>query len=441
MLLDEKSGKFNPTNARATLPGPGLGLCAFDFNKDGAEDLFVTTHDEACFFFASTGGLVAGPTYSNPGMMGPVALLNSPRDSRPDLVALNENKKARIFRPAGSDPRLGLRNPWAPLQTARRNLKVRHATWHRSSRSILMKTHRHIRVAAGLLLAVALAGGARAANTNVSVEDLPRHVYDGANGVKVVMIHYAEQNWTEVDPVAIFGEKDSPFKEICFEAKFDAFTGQAGIKLVGVHGTIQFEDRSKRKAAPELKALDNVWVCGTLQVADDGRTQQMLIYDLLKLPPDAQRFENRFQTLEHSGSAQGLIDLGQSIDRTVRNNKSDGLMGYERLIGLRDKAWMTAIQLKELVLPRDANGCYEIATMYRELLHRSSQYRTWVLKALEIDPDHGNAGKDAEANLRMRRRGDRWMTIEELEGIEKISKSRRPKCRTKAERTRKRGSA
>ena len=74
MLLAEKSGKFVSTNARATLPGPGLGLCAFDFNKDGTEDLFVTTHDEGCFFFVGADGLVAGPTYSNPGMLGPVAL-------------------------------------------------------------------------------------------------------------------------------------------------------------------------------------------------------------------------------------------------------------------------------------------------------------------------------------------------------------------------------
>jgi hypothetical protein len=106
LLLDEKSGKFTATNFRAPLPGPGLGLCAFDFNKDGSDDLFVTTHDEVCFFFVGADGLSAGPAYPNPGMLGPVAWLNNPRDSRPELVVLNENKKARIFRPAGSDPTL-----------------------------------------------------------------------------------------------------------------------------------------------------------------------------------------------------------------------------------------------------------------------------------------------------------------------------------------------
>ena len=277
---------------------------------------------------------------------------------------------------------------------------------------------------------------------------MPRHIYDGANGpVKVVtLVHYAEQNWTEVDPVAVFStRKTVRLKSFVSRAKFDAFTGQTGLKIVGVRGSIQFEDRAKRKAAPELKALDNVWICGTLQPAEDGHGQQLLIYDIMKLPPDAQRFENRFQTLEHAANAQGLIDLGQGIDRTVRNNKTEGLIGYERLIALRDKAWNTAIQIKEKELrPRDANGCYEIATMYRDLLHRSSQYRAWVLKTLDIDPDHVNDGKDAEKimlqALRRRRR-----SLDDCRRIgqdrKECSKNRRLKCRTRKQKLERKNAA
>ncbi len=104
MVLEEKSGKFTEVGTKTPLPGPALGLAVWDFNKDGNDDLFVVTRDEVCFYFTNdAGGLLAGPRFSNPGMLGPVVMLGYGNSSRPDIAVLNENKKARVFKPVGVD--------------------------------------------------------------------------------------------------------------------------------------------------------------------------------------------------------------------------------------------------------------------------------------------------------------------------------------------------
>ena len=104
----------------------------------------------------------------------------------------------------------------------------------------------------------------------------------------------------------MLSSKESLYKEVCFEGKFESYIEPIGLKLTGIDGKIVFEDKSHRKAAPEMKPLDNVWVCGTLQPTKNGRAQELLIYEVAKLPPDAQRFENKFAALEHTRNAIGL---------------------------------------------------------------------------------------------------------------------------------------
>jgi hypothetical protein len=104
VLMEEKAGKFSSVGSKVALPGPGLGLAVCDFNKDGCDDVFVVTRDEVCFYFLNeAGAAIAGPHFSNPGMLGPVVLLGFKNNSRPDIAVLNENKKARIFKPVGAD--------------------------------------------------------------------------------------------------------------------------------------------------------------------------------------------------------------------------------------------------------------------------------------------------------------------------------------------------
>ncbi|HLX60322.1 MAG TPA: hypothetical protein VKX17_03475 [Planctomycetota bacterium] len=272
------------------------------------------------------------------------------------------------------------------------------------------------------LFALALNGAAYAETAPLDVESLPHSTYHGPNGTTVTIVRYLDLNWTEVDPTTALSAKDTLYKEVCFEGKFESFVGQQGLKLTGVDGVINFEDKSKRKTAPEMKALDNVWICGTLAPNKNGPGQELTIVELAKLPPDAQRFENKFLTLEHSKNAAGLIELGQKIDLSVRNSKNSGIaMGnFEHLGQLRDRAWLLAIGIKEKELrANDANGCYEIALLYRDLLHRTPAYRKWVLSALDIDPDHGNASKDAEHVFQMIRVGDKYYTKLDYDQMQK----------------------
>lgn len=105
LLFQEKDGLFTQTGTKTALNGPGLGAVSGDFNQDGCDDLFVIMKDEACFYFlGKDDSLAQGPTISNPGMMGPAAILNVRHNSRPDIVVLNENKKARLLKPVGAEP-------------------------------------------------------------------------------------------------------------------------------------------------------------------------------------------------------------------------------------------------------------------------------------------------------------------------------------------------
>ena len=270
--------------------------------------------------------------------------------------------------------------------------------------------------AAGTLLA-ALCGvsGLHAASTNIDVESLQRIPYKGDKGVQVVFVRYADQNWTEVDPSTVLATRDSNYKEVCFEGKFESFLGPLGLKLTGVDGTINFEDKGKRKLAPDLHPLDNIWICGTLQASKTGRGQDLLIYEMAKLPPDSQRYESKFLTLEATRNVAGLIELGNRINQNLGNSRSmGGMIGFERMSGLRERAWKSAIEIKEKDMRADdPNACYEIALLYRDLLKRNNNYRQWVLKTLELNPDHANAGKDAEQFFGMVRVGDKWITKQE----------------------------
>lgn len=266
------------------------------------------------------------------------------------------------------------------------------------------------------LVAILAAPALFAANTALDPDSLQRSTYKSDKGIEFIFVRYEGQNWTEVDPAVALTAKDSTTKEVCFEAKFESFIGKTGLKLTGVDGNISFEDASKRKAAPDLKPLDNVWICGTLQAAKSGHGQELIIYDIAKLPPDRVRYESKYLTLLTAEDVKGLIDLGNRIDQSLKNSRSVvGMQGFEMLSQLRERCWKSAIEIKEKKMrPDDPNACYEIALLYRDLVKRNASYRQWVLKTLDLNPDHANAGKDAEQYFAMVRVADKWITKQEF---------------------------
>lgn len=295
--------------------------------------------------------------------------------------------------------------------------------------------------ALALLFAVLLTGTALAGNAPVNPDELPRIQYKGPNGTVVTFLKYEGVNWCEVDPAVVLSSRDATYKEVCFEGKFESYVGALGLKLTGVDGTIYFEDKTKRKLAPELKQLDNVWICGYLEPSKNGRGQDLRIMDLAKLPPDLLRYQAKFQTVLATDDINGLIDLGNRIEQSTKSAAIKiGMTNVDRLNDLRDKCWQSAIELKEKKMrPNDSNAAYEIALLYRDLRKRNSSYRQWVMKTLEMNPDHANAGRDAEQTFGMVKVGDKWITKQEhKERIDRAKIETELAVKSEQERQRKR---
>ena len=105
LLYEEKNGKFTPAGQPVTLSGLGTGLLARDFNQDGQDDLFVVGREESGFYFSRGAELVPGPRYASKAkMLGPVALFSLPGNERPDLLLINEDRKAQILKAVINDP-------------------------------------------------------------------------------------------------------------------------------------------------------------------------------------------------------------------------------------------------------------------------------------------------------------------------------------------------
>jgi len=105
LLFEEKNGKFAAAGQPITLAGLGTGLLARDFNQDGQDDLFVVGREESGFYFSRGADLVPGPRYASKAkMLGPVALFSLPGNERPDILLINEDRKAQILKAVINDP-------------------------------------------------------------------------------------------------------------------------------------------------------------------------------------------------------------------------------------------------------------------------------------------------------------------------------------------------
>ena len=99
VLFDEKDGKFSPASAALQLPDAGVGLLAHDFNSDGEQDLCVIMQNETAFYFSSGARLLPGPTHkSSVRLLGPATLFGSADAVRPDILLINEARKAHILK-------------------------------------------------------------------------------------------------------------------------------------------------------------------------------------------------------------------------------------------------------------------------------------------------------------------------------------------------------
>jgi len=98
LVLEEKRGVFAAAGKPVVLPGLGLGLLAHDFNQDGQDDLLVVMLEECGFYFARGAEMLAGPRVPAPRLLGPVAKFGCGPAECPDVLLINENRKAQILK-------------------------------------------------------------------------------------------------------------------------------------------------------------------------------------------------------------------------------------------------------------------------------------------------------------------------------------------------------
>ncbi|MCY3022537.1 MAG: HEAT repeat domain-containing protein [Planctomycetota bacterium] len=286
-----------------------------------------------------------------------------------------------------------------------------------------------MRQSIAILWLVAVCGGcAWAEGQIVNVDELPHKQIPLPNGTKVEVVVYQEHNWPVVDVSALFGTGDDD-KDVCFESKFDSVVQPDKIKLMTFPvkpgpddkrwATILADDKLKRRAERDFKRGDNVWFCGTLRRAAGNRLE-FVAADVLKLPPDIERFEQNVERLRRLGDGEQLEDLGHRIEQQSKGEFNKGLDDFERMATLRDRAYMLGLTLQEKALkPGDADGRFALALKWRDRLKRNMKFRELVEEVLKLDPDHVNASHVAQDEWGYVKKGGKWRSRDEVAEMEK----------------------
>lgn len=268
---------------------------------------------------------------------------------------------------------------------------------------------------------------ARAEDPRVNIDELPHKTIELPNGTKAEVIQYADHWWRIVD-VSVLSGSDDHDPDVCFEAKYDSLVPPEKLKLFGVSiaptpndpqrpwASIVIDDRLKRRAHSDFKRSDNLWMYGTLRRAPGGKGLDFVANDILKQPPDAQKFEFRIGAMEKKGDFEGLIELGQKIVQLTKGEVRD-FSDYDKMGNLSRRAFESGLSLKEKsIKPDDADGLYELALQWKEKGQRKNKYRDLVERVLKVRPDHPQAGRDAEG-FGLKQFEGRWLGEDEIAAI------------------------
>ena len=278
-----------------------------------------------------------------------------------------------------------------------------------------------------LLFACAAPAFGEAQPSTVNVDELPHLVQILPNGAKVEVIVYQEHNWRVVDVSVLSGSNDQD-PDVCFENKFDTLAPPDRLKLLGIAvapspkerqwASIILDERLKRRAQKDFQRGENLWICGTLRKAGP-RDLELAAVEVVKLPPDLQRYEMDIERRRKVRDGEGLVELGHKIKQL----KVTGIEDFDKLTALSDRAFDAGLSLKEekALKGNDGDALFAVALQWRELRNKMAKFRELVGKCLDLDPKHPKARRVAE---------EEWGYVE-FEGkmrgkteVEKIMKER-----------------
>lgn len=271
---------------------------------------------------------------------------------------------------------------------------------------------------AALLCAGGLAGAAWATE-NISPDDMERVEAElTSTGAKVSMLKHKNRTWRPT-AVEVLKERvvDESSKDICFEAKFDSADIRA-MKLFKNDARLVVLDEGLMAFFKKLRPMDNIWLCGTLRPrTDDKPGIELKVEDVIRLPEDFDREQNRFAKLSGLNDADGLIELGHRITRLLQDGVGLDFKKRDNFQMLQRKAWSQGLTLKEAKLEKstDADAMFALAEQWRELLRNNRKFHEWVVRTLSIDPEHMKAVSAAREQLGMEFLLDvkKWVTKDE----------------------------
>jgi len=277
-----------------------------------------------------------------------------------------------------------------------------------------------------LALVLVCAPCAFAETLQVNVDELPTINLPLPNGTTVQAKVYQEHPWRIAEVGILMGENDQD-PDVAFEGKFEMIVQPDKLKLVGYEvapnrdnkkwATIIIDERL-RKHASSFKLNDNLWLCGTLRKTGP-KYLEFVAVDILKLPPDKQRWERNIERLRKQRDAEGLVELGQRIKREGKRTVNS-LDSFDELNKLADRALDEGLTFKEEALkPDDWESMFRAALQWRELRDNTARFRRLVEQILVKNPDHPGASKVAEEEWHwVKFGGKRWCSKEEADAIE-----------------------
>ena len=283
-----------------------------------------------------------------------------------------------------------------------------------------------------MLLALAVASACcLAEDTPGSIDKLKHRTMPLPNGKSIELVYIGESFFKLVTPEVLQGNTTD---DVAFEARFQALTPDGHLKLAGSTGVVLASDPQVLRKAKELKSGDNISCFGTLRLASDGKSVELVLAEIFKEASDLQRFTRTYDELEKKSHAadlkneakdalaQAYVELGTRAVRTQATNKeSTDNFGLAKLAkgafthGL-DIQWQAVSALR----PNDADSYYSLAYQYHELLPENSaqKYFKLIRLCLDLDTKHPAAVRVAP-DLGLILFEDKWHTQSEIDDIVK----------------------
>ncbi|MGD0093283.1 MAG: HEAT repeat domain-containing protein [Planctomycetota bacterium] len=285
-----------------------------------------------------------------------------------------------------------------------------------------------------LWLACALAWAPRASAeaAPVNADDLPHRKIQLPNGTEVEVVIYQGHDWLVQDVSVLSGDNDQN-PDICFEAKFESVVQPDKLKLFGravwpsskekQWATIILDDRLKQRALRDFKTNDNLWFCGTLRKRPQNQKElELVAADILKQPPDMERFKRDLEKKIKLRDGEALIELGHKIQEHGKT-ETPTIDTFDSLNKLSTQAFEAGLKIEEEALkPDDVDRKFALAKLWRELVGNNARSRRLVLECLKQNPDHPGAGEVAEKELGMKKYNGWWHTPDEIAEFERVVK-------------------